>query len=46
MSLWLEPEVEIAASYGMSDKDTRDAYEIIIDRLQEILDAWEHHFGR
>lgn len=41
---WLRPAVELAVNHGLTDKDLRDAYEIIVARLQEILDAWNRHF--
>jgi hypothetical protein len=43
---WLEPVVELAVNYGLSDKDVREAHEIIVERRQEILDAWNEHFDR
>lgn len=43
---WLEPAVELAVNYGLSDRDLREASEIIVARRQEFLDAWNKHFGR
>ena len=42
---WLEPAVELAVNYDLSEKDIREAQDIIVARLQEILDAWNKHFG-
>jgi hypothetical protein len=48
---WLEPEVELARNYGLSSRDLglRDLgliEEIILTRREEILNAWNRHFGR
>jgi hypothetical protein len=42
---WLEPEVELARNYGLSQRDLGRIEQIIRSRSKEILDAWHRHFG-
>ena len=42
---WIEPEIELARNYELSDQDLKRALELIVDREQEIRDAWTSHFG-
>lgn len=42
---WLDPEIELARSYRLSDRDLRRIREIVTKREQEIRDAWNLHFG-
>lgn len=44
--LWIEPEVEVAKSYGLSDQDLNRILRLVTERQQEIRDAWEEHFSR
>lgn len=42
---WLEPEVQLATSTGLSQRVLRDARLIVETHLGEIKNAWYHHFG-
>jgi hypothetical protein len=42
--LLLEPEVALAGNHGLSEQDLNRARKIVVDRLQEIIDAWNRHF--
>ena len=42
---WLEPETELARSYGFTERDLRRIWMIINERQTEIRDAWNRHFG-
>jgi hypothetical protein len=42
---WLQPEVVLATQTGLTKKQLREAHDIVISHLQEIRDAWNHHFG-
>ena len=43
---WIDPEIEIARSYQLSDKDLLKARKLIERHEEEIRDAWNRHFGR
>ena len=42
---WLEPEVELAKNYRLSDRDLKRIQTLILEREDEIRDAWNRHFG-
>ena len=42
---WLEPQVELARSSGLSERDVRRARSIIDERRGEIRNAWDRYFG-
>lgn len=44
--LWLERAIEVAHSYGLSDRDVRAAVEIAEEHQHVIRTAWIEHFGR
>ncbi len=37
---WLDPEIELARSHNLRQKD------LVVEHEQEIRDAWTRHFGR
>ncbi|MHC4340275.1 MAG: DUF4160 domain-containing protein [Planctomycetota bacterium] len=41
---WLDPEIELAKNYRLSDRDVGRIRDIIAEREQEIRDAWNQHF--
>lgn len=41
---WLEPEISLAQNHGLSMKQLNDAYRIIMEREDEIRNAWNRHF--
>jgi hypothetical protein len=43
---WLEPTVELAKSFGFSEKQINELKSIVIEKRDEILDKWKSHFGR
>jgi ribosomal protein L16/L10AE len=42
---WLTPVVHIATSTGLNNRQLADAQVVVNRHLQEIQDAWNHHFG-
>jgi len=42
---WLDPGIELAKNYRLSDRDLRRIRDIIAEHEQEIRDAWDLHFG-
>lgn len=43
---WLNPEVSLADNYGLSRKQLREATKIVVERQNEIIQAWRQHFRR
>ncbi|MEJ2082782.1 MAG: DUF4160 domain-containing protein [Acidobacteriota bacterium] len=43
---WLEPELELAVNYGLSDRTAAKALSLIKEHEDEIRRAWEQRFGR
>ena len=43
---WLEPEIELAQSWGLNARRTKAALALVRRHQQEIRDAWQAHFGR
>jgi len=43
---WLEPQVELAAHYGLSKRRLASALRLVQEHEDEIRNAWETHFGR
>ena len=42
---WLSPSVQLANNVGLSGVQLRQAQAVVEAHLQEIDDAWQHHFG-
>lgn len=42
---WLAPEVHLAISVGLNQRQLREAQSIIETHLGEITNAWHSHFG-
>lgn len=42
--LWLEPDIELAGSYGLNVPDLHRVERLVGEHEQEILDAWNSHF--
>ena len=42
---WLEPTIDLAKNYGLTEKELRDARKILEEHEDEIKSAWETHFG-
>ena len=43
---WLEPSIELAQNFGMSQALLRTALHLIKEREDEIRGAWKAHFRR
>jgi hypothetical protein len=43
--VWIEPAIELARNYGLSDQDLSRVLQLVVDHEQEIRDAWRSHFG-
>lgn len=41
---WIEPHIELARNYELSEQDLSRVLQLIIDHEQEIRDAWHEHF--
>ncbi len=42
---WLSPSIELARNIGLSPSKIKDAERLPVSRQQEIIDAWNNHFG-
>jgi hypothetical protein len=42
---WLTPDVHLAVNIGLSPGQVRQAQAVVMAHLQDIEDAWRHHFG-
>ena len=42
---WLEPNIELAKNYGLSDLQLARIRELVEERYDELTDAWNSHFG-
>lgn len=42
---WLSPHVELAKQTGLADHVVGEAKQLVVDHLQEIVDAWNKHFA-
>ena len=43
---WIEPDVELAQSYGLSDRQVAAILKVVRDRKDDIAAAWDEHFRR
>lgn len=43
---WIEPRIEPAQNYGLSDTELASARKLIEDHEHDIRTAWSRHFGR
>ncbi len=44
--LWLYPEVRVAYNRGLNAKEMRIVLDVVIDRREEIEEAWNEYFAR
>jgi len=42
---WIEPSIELARNYRLSDRQIREVAKIITEHIEEIKDAWNKHFN-
>jgi Domain of unknown function (DUF4160) len=43
--IWIEPRIEVARSYGLSDRTLTIVLDLIREREDDIRRAWDRHFG-
>ena len=43
---WLEPSIELAQNYGLSDRQLRAIEALVRKHEHDIRSAWQQHFGR
>ncbi len=43
--VWIEPEVEVARSFGLSPKQQTDVVQAVRERRNEIMRTWREHFA-
>lgn len=43
---WLTPHVVLVTQTGLSAKQQREAQVVVEAHIEEIRNAWNHHFGR
>ena len=41
---WLEPRVELARNYGLTEARVAEALRIVLEHEHEIRAAWDRHF--
>lgn len=41
---WLEPEIELAISHGLSQKELKELEKIVEEKGNEIRKHWDKHF--
>ena len=42
---WMEPDIEVARNFGLSEPELRLLRSVIEERKDEIKRAWKAHFG-
>jgi Domain of unknown function (DUF4160) len=42
---WLEPQIELARNYGLSEHEVNAAVRLIREKEDVIRRAWNEHFG-
>ena len=42
--IWIEPQIELARNYELSEQDLSHVLQLVIEHEQEIRDAWHRHF--
>ena len=41
---WMEPEIELAANYGLTARQLKKASALVEEHADEIRQAWQEHF--
>ena len=44
-NFWLEPGVALANHTGLSTHELAEAERVVLRQMQQIIDAWNKHFG-
>ena len=42
---WLEPNIELAMNYGLTQKELNEALSLVREHQDDIRRAWRAHFG-
>lgn len=42
---WLTPQITMATSTGLSTRQLNEAKAVVLVHIEEIQNAWRHHFG-
>ncbi|MEJ2682146.1 MAG: DUF4160 domain-containing protein [Gammaproteobacteria bacterium] len=42
---WLSPEIELAKNYKYTRKQLKEIESLVEDHYDELVSAWEQHFG-
>ena len=42
---WMEPKIELARNYGLTERQLKTALGLIQEHKDEICAAWKEHFG-
>jgi hypothetical protein len=42
---WIEPTIELAQNYALTDKDLNSVRKLIEEHEDDIRNAWKRHFG-
>ena len=42
---WLEPDIELSKNYHYTRKQLKDVEKLIEEHLNELISAWQEHFG-
>lgn len=42
---WISPQIELAANYGLDERQIKVAMNLVQAHEQQIRDAWQQHFG-
>ncbi len=42
---WLEPKIALAKNYGLTKKQIGELRKTVAERKNEIVNAWDKHFG-
>ena len=46
VKIWLEPNIEVAQNFGLSERRLATALQLIREHQDEIRAAWQAHFQR
>jgi len=42
---WIEPLIELAGNYGLSQKQINEIKKLIVENENDIRNAWKRHFS-
>jgi len=42
---WLEPQIELAKNYRFTRRQLKEIESIIEEHYNELINAWQYHFG-